>query len=141
MLGIRRKEADSLRFPASSRGTHASGTRASVITTRGNYSSLWEPMWTRRLWNRNCHEDALRMTHAAMADDDVLTLKAAESMTAWSLDALMDIQPKFSECSRTTLESWTCVAYAGQLWRRYQHSLRLRWWSKQGQRHVVCGVH
>ena len=66
---------------------------------------------------RNCDDGVSIMTLEAMADEDMI---AVEGMTAWSLEVLMEIKPKFTECLRhgheeARLECWTSVSYPGQV--------------------------
>ena len=55
----------------------------------------------------------------AMADEDMIASKAVEGMTAWCLDALMEMKPKCTECPRHSqeevrLERWTGVGWVTQ---------------------------
>ena len=76
-----------------------------------------------RPWNRNCVEDAFKMTHDAMADEDTIALKPVECMTTWSFEAPTKIKPKFTEGPRDSQEEarherWTSVGCAGPVWRQ-----------------------
>ena len=55
-------------------------------------------------WNRNHDEDA---PDNGMTDEEITAFKAVEGMTAWSLEALMGIKPKFTTC---LTESRRCCA-------------------------------
>ena len=58
----------------------------------------------KRQWNRNCVEDAFKMTHDAMADEDTIALKAVECLTTWSFEAPTKIKPRFTEGPRDSQE-------------------------------------
>ena len=51
-------------------------------------------------WNRN-DIGAPRMAHGAVVDEDMPALKALEGKTVWSLEALLEINPKFIERLRS----------------------------------------
>ena len=53
----------------------------------------------KKTWNRNCVEDAFKMTYDAMADEDTIAC-----MPIWSFDAPTKIKPKFTECPRHSQE-------------------------------------
>ena len=60
------------------------------------------------------------LTLEAMADEDMIAFMAVDGMTAWSLEVLVEIKPKFTECQghsheEARLERWTSVGYAGQV--------------------------
>ena len=58
----------------------------------------------KKSWNRNCVEDAFKMTHDAMADGDTIALKPVECLTTWSFEAPTKIKPKFTEGPRDIQE-------------------------------------
>ena len=61
------------------------------------------------------------MAHDAMAAEDIIASNiGCGSMTAWSLEAMTEIKPKFTKCLRdgqgeARLERSTSVGYAGQV--------------------------
>ena len=50
----------------------------------------------KKTWNRNCVEDAFKMTYDAMADEDTIAC-----MPIWSFDAPTKIKPKVHRMSKT----------------------------------------
>ena len=47
----------------------------------------------KRPWHRRCDEGASRVAYGVLADEYVTALKAVQGMTAWSLEALLEIKP------------------------------------------------